>query len=126
MSRLKDEEVEEILRLIKPGDREFGVKGMAARFGIGSGTVRKILRGETWRDSTRALSLKAEIERLKVDNDRLRAALEPFADEAKTWDVAAPDDYVVKVKLSTKVLPARFTVGDLRRARATLDAIKEG
>lgn len=55
----------------------------------------------------------------------LEAALKPFADEANTWVHSAPDDYQIKIKLETKVMPSKLTVGDLRRAR-DLIAASEG
>lgn len=55
--------------------------------------------------------------------EEVRALLEPFAIEAAKWSAAAPDDYRIKVKLDTKVLPSRLTVGDLRRVHAFVSSI---
>jgi len=56
----------------------------------------------------------------------LEAALKPFAAEAEAWPVdQAPYDYRVKIMLSTKCMPSKFTAGDLRRARAALSSAPE-
>jgi hypothetical protein len=53
-------------------------------------------------------------------------ALKPFATECNTWpDDQAPDDYRIKVKLETKVINSKLTVGDLRCARSALTRAAE-
>lgn len=71
-------------------------------------------------------ALIAENAALKEEVGRLRAMLKPFADEADEWGASVPDDYaplcVEPGHWDARYYgsPARFTVGDQRRARAAL------
>lgn len=61
-----------------------------------------------------------DIAALAAENERLRTALKPFADECGTWFDDVPSDYRIKIKLLTKVITSKMTVHDLRRARDVL------
>ncbi|MCZ3377482.1 hypothetical protein [Rhizobium sp. AG207R] len=57
--------------------------------------------------------------------EEVRKVLEPFAAECATWpDDKAPDDYVIKIKLYSKVMSSKLRVGDLRVARALLSKLE--
>ena len=64
--------------------------------------------------------------RLQAENERLRAALEPFASEADMWGDLVPDDHApLCVEMGHTDgryygSAAKYTVGDLRLARAAL------
>ena len=85
-------------------------------------------RLQLWQDDVRAAAalIRAQAERVRV----LEGALRPFADEAALWaDMWADDFHPVQdtsVSCSQcgesmeKPERARFTIGDLRRARAAL------
>ena len=63
---------------------------------------------------------------LRIENERLRAALEPFASEADMWGDLVPDDHApLCVEMGHTDgryygSAAKYTVGDLRLARAAL------
>ena len=67
----------------------------------------------------------------RAENERLRSALEPFASEADMWGDLVPDDHApLCVEMGHTDgryygSAAKYTVGDLRLARAAL-AQKEG
>lgn len=63
----------------------------------------------------------ATIEALISERDSLLAALKPFADEAEEFDGPGWED---DERPETSGSPARFTIGDLRRAAAL--TTKEG
>ena len=55
----------------------------------------------------------ATLDALRAENERLRAALQPFADADKYYDQSFDDDYSPR-------WAKFFTIGDFRRARAAL------
>lgn len=59
----------------------------------------------------------SEVIALRAENDRLRAALEPFAEADNHYDQSFEDDY-------SPCWAEFFTIGDFRRARAALNASK--
>ena len=59
-------------------------------------------------------SLREERERLRAENSKLRDALRPFADAA--------DDFIAEKHDAHRAI---VTLGDLRRARAALEGVKE-
>lgn len=61
------------------------------------------------------------LEKLRSANDRLRAALKPFADEAKYYDPAAQDGKVLHDDHITDDGNG-IRVGDFRAARAALNS----
>ena len=66
----------------------------------------------------------AETARLEAEIERLRGALEPFAEEANDWLEDTPDNRAVFVtgEMDCPPVEAAFTVGDLRAARTALAA----
>ena len=63
-------------------------------------------------------ALAAENAALRADNDRLRGALRPFADQAYTFD--SPSGEFVPDRFQPAIID--HTIGDLRRARAAIQA----
>lgn len=47
-TKLSKEKVEEIKRLYKPRDRNFGTRGLAKMYGVDHMTISRIVRGKTW------------------------------------------------------------------------------
>lgn len=83
----------------------------------------------SWKDEAQEnLSLaENQLERALAAEVKLAEAAEvirPFANEAGTWTADAPDDYQIKVKLATKVIQSKLTVGDVRAARSFLQSIE--
>ena len=73
----------------------------------------------------RADIVEAERQRQAEVMEEVRKVLEPFAAECATWpDDKAPDDYVIKVKLYSKVMSSKLRIGDLRAARALLSKLE--
>ena len=60
-----------------------------------------------------------------LENDRLRAALKPFAEEAAELGPGIPDDAPFAIDNFSHIGWSDFTVGDLRRARAALAKAKQ-
>lgn len=73
--------------------------------------LREALKG-----ATVVVNRAAEVER---ENERLRAALAPFATEAEIWPDFDADDRLAD---AWDALDSAITVGDLRRAREALEA----
>lgn len=65
---------------------------------------------------------RAERDAMAADNNRLREALKPFADEAEHWESWADDNPLVEGfrKDDGSYYDGNITVGDLRNARAAL------
>lgn len=86
---------------------------------------------EAERDSWRRVSERLEGEKVAAEANaaRMREALEPFAVEANGWADMWHDDYIPVLTPATDDEgyneKAAFTVGDLRRARAALEAKDE-
>jgi hypothetical protein len=85
----------------------------------------RINRADHGVDRQMAREAKAEIEKLRAENKRLRAALEPFAKAADGFErspIKNPEDVFAYagVRGSDGDVGA-ITVGDLRRARAALE-----
>ncbi|ANM12090.1 hypothetical protein [Rhizobium sp. N324] len=79
----------------------------------------------SWKDEAQEnLSIaENQLERALAAERKLAEALEvirPFAREAATWTAEAPDDYQIKVKLATKVIQSKLTVGHVRAAGSLL------
>lgn len=73
-----------------------------------------------------AKAILAERQRQAEVTEEVRKVLEPFAAECATWaDDKAPDDYVIKIKLYSKVMSSKLRVGDLRATRALLSRLEE-
>ena len=60
------------------------------------------------------------IRRLTAENNRLRDALKPFADEAEYWETWVADESLVEWFPEYDGNENPITVGDLRNARAAL------
>lgn len=50
-AKLTSEQVRLIRSLYKPRDKEFGVKALAKKFGLGFGTVQRLVHGESYKNA---------------------------------------------------------------------------
>ena len=52
-TRLKEYQVREILQSCIPGDKEFGIRPLAKKYGVGKSTIRRIINGEVYKNVPR-------------------------------------------------------------------------
>lgn len=70
--------------------------------------------------TARAEAAEAERDALAAENNRLREALKPFADEAEHWESWVANEFLVEWFPEYDGNQNPITVGDLRNARAAL------
>ena len=88
---------------------------------MGSDMSDTVDKGDAW-DAAVAIPRKAqaEITRLQAEIDRLKEALQPFADSADGWDEYQEFEALVEGWNGSNELQTKLTVSDLRNAREAL------
>ncbi|OZI26673.1 hypothetical protein CAL26_04955 [Bordetella genomosp. 9] len=91
--------------------------------------VHHIMNACMFRDDCRAMQARIDKmnETIKALDSRvveLEAALRPFAKDAAMWSMVSSDYRPMFFQLAGEPDPAKFTVGDLRRAAAALGGDK--